>query len=124
MDESVPNQNRLKKIAFYFSHVLLAVLGIYNLYSTGSYFLSTSKIIHSQGVGYLYIIIAMFVSFVWFILVFWLCLFGSLSMPKIDDEIRFKNFIMPLVGAILSRYLPELMLFAWFFIIVWIRSFL
>ena len=124
MNESLPDKHRSKNLIIGVFHVLLSILGLYNLFFRGSYFLDAWKSLHAQGIGHLYFIIAAFVSSWWLIAAGILCFMGNILMPNSDDKIGFKSFIMPLVGAATSLVLPSLMLTGWFIVIVWIRSLL
>ena len=106
------------------SHVLLGILGIYNLFFRVSYFVNAWKSLHAQGVGHLYFIIMTLATSWWLIAVVSMCFMGNFFMPKPGDKIGFKGFIMPLLGAALSIVLPPFMVSGWFIAIVWFRSLL
>ena len=112
------------KIIIVLNHVILGILGIYNLFFRGSYFVNAWKSLHAQGVGHLYFIIMTLATSWWLIGVVIMCFMGNFCMPKPDDKIGFKGFIMPLLGAALSIVLPPFMLSGWFIAIVWFRSLL
>ena len=124
MNEHLLEQNRLKIIIITSSHVLLGILGVYNLFFRGSYFINAWRSLHAQGVGHLYFIIMTLATSWWLLAVFILCFMGNFLLPKSDDKIGFKGFIMPLFGAALSIVFPPFMLSGWFIVIVWFRSLL
>jgi len=124
MNERLPDQNRSKNVIIVLFHVILGILGIYNLFFRGSYFVDAWKSLHAQGVGHLYFIIMTLATSWCLIAVVSMCFMGNFFMPKSDDKIGFKGFIMPLLGAGLSIVLPPFMLSGWFIAIVWFRSLL
>ena len=121
MNERLIGQNRSNNIVTISSHILLGILGIYNLFFRGSYFVNTWKSLHAQGVGYLYLIIMIWVTSWWLIAVVSICFMGNFLMPKADDKSGFKSFTIPLLGVVVSVVYPTFMLKGWFIVIVWLR---
>lgn len=122
MSSSVTDQSRSKVLLIGLAHVLLAVLGIYNLLSLGIYFVDAWRSLHLQGIGHLYLIVAALLCCWWLGLAIAICFIGNSFMPKADEKITLKASLMPFVRVALSLIFPSLMVTAWLVVVVWIRA--
>jgi hypothetical protein len=123
MSSIVTDQSRSKVVLIGLAHVLLAVLGIYNLVSLAIYFVDAWRSLHLQGIGHLYLTVAALLCCWWLGLAIAICFIGNSFMPKAAEKITLKAAVMPLVGVALSLIFPSLMVTGWLVVVVWIRAF-
>ena len=114
----------MKRLAIGAAHVLLALLGTYNLWGLTTYTLEIWTSLHRQGISYLYLIVVSLIGCWWLLMSAVICFWGNCWMPKATDEFSTLAFIRPIVGAVLSLVVPSWMVSGWYIGMTWFYSFL
>lgn len=122
MNQSAAHRLGSKALIIGVAHVALAILGVYNLLSNGSYVIEAWGSLNSQGIGHVYLAIAAVLCCWWLGIAILLNFMGNAMMPRLEEKLTLKGVIRPIVGAGVSLVVPYLMIVAWLMVIVWIRS--
>jgi hypothetical protein len=102
-------------------HVLLAVVGVYNLISAFAYVFNRWVALHDQGIGHAYLAYSLLLFAPWFILIVMVCFLGNWLMPKPGRPVTSKAVATTLFGVLVSLVAPFFMVLAWRALVVPIR---
>jgi hypothetical protein len=105
-------------------HLPLAMLGIFNLFGFLNYHVVVWRSLHSQGIGHFYLAIVTVLGSWWLLLAAGLCFTGNGWLRGNEDGPKTKAIFVVLLGALVSFFVPGIMLQAFFIVITWVRSLL
>lgn len=103
-------------------HLLLAIVGIYNLYGFLKYHITVWQALHSQGMTHVYLAIMNVAGCWWLILALTLCFAGNMMIREKEQESFLKISAFATLGVILSLFFPGLMQQSFFIVITWLRT--
>ena len=101
-------------------HVPLLAVGLYNLYNNGTYSFQLWSALRQQGAGYLYLILMGLFGSTWLIFALAGCFLGNISLENCEDKTLAQTIGSAVGGAVISLFVPGLMLVAYFFVITWV----
>jgi hypothetical protein len=95
-----------------------------NLAIAAVYFIRSWSVLHSQGVGHLYLAIASSLGFWWLIWVGILCFGGIVAFASPHSGAGIRRIAFTAIGVTVGYYAPQYLIGLFFFVAVWFRSLL